>query len=68
MAENKTKPTTVKPKDFIAAIDNDARRKDAEALVKLFKKATGWQPKMWVFRPTESGSDWPPKSQLNGVR
>jgi hypothetical protein len=47
MAENKTKPTTIKPKDFIAALENDTRRKDAEALVKLYKKVTGWQPKMW---------------------
>src|SRR6185369_6319668 len=47
MAENKTKPTAVKPKDFIAAIANETRRKDAETLLKLFKKATGWQPKMW---------------------
>ena len=47
MAEAKTKPTDVKPKDFIAAVENDTRRKDAQALLKLFAKITGWKAKMW---------------------
>jgi len=47
MAEAKTKPTAVKPKDFIAAVENDARRKDAQALLKLFEKVTGWKAQMW---------------------
>jgi len=47
MAEAKTKPTTTKPRDFIAAIDNETRRRDAETLLKLFEKITGWKAKMW---------------------
>ena len=47
MAETKTRPTAVKPKDFIAAIENEARRADAQALLKLFAKVTGWKPAMW---------------------
>jgi Domain of unknown function (DU1801) len=47
MAELKTKPTTVKAKDFIAALENDTRRKDAQTLLQLFEKITGWKAKMW---------------------
>ena len=47
MAEAKTKPTAVKPKDFIAAVENETRRKDAQTLLKLFEKITGWKAKMW---------------------
>jgi Domain of unknown function (DU1801) len=47
MAELKTKPTTIKPKDFIAALDNDTRREDAQSLLRLFEKVTGWKAKMW---------------------
>lgn len=47
MAENKTKPTQVAPKDFIDAIDNEQRRKDAHELVKIMKELTGKPPVMW---------------------
>jgi hypothetical protein len=47
MAETKTKPTKVSVKDFIAAVDNDTRRADAQILLKLFAKVSGWKPKMW---------------------
>ena len=47
MAEAKTKPTALKPTDFIAAIGNDTRREDAKTLLKLFKKITGWKATMW---------------------
>lgn len=47
MAENKTKPTAISVSDFIAAIENDTRREDAETLLKVFKKATGWKAQMW---------------------
>jgi hypothetical protein len=47
MAETKTKPTKVSVKDFIAAVDNDTRRADAQTLLKLFAKVTGWKAKMW---------------------
>src|SRR5262245_29488571 len=47
MAGQKTKPTAVSVKDFIANLDNETRRKDAETLLKLFEKATGWKAQMW---------------------
>lgn len=47
MAETKTKPTKVSVKQFIAAVPNDTRRADAETLLKLFEKVTGWKSQMW---------------------
>jgi len=47
MAETKTKITKVTPKDFVANVPNETRRKDAEVLLKLFEKVTGWKAKMW---------------------
>jgi hypothetical protein len=47
MAEAKTKPTKISVKDFIAAVPNETRRKDAQVLLKLFEKATGWKAQMW---------------------
>ena len=47
MAEAKTKLTTVKPKDFIATVENETRRKDALALLTRFENITGWKAKMW---------------------
>lgn len=43
----KTKPTKVSVKAFIAAVPNETRRKDAETLLKLYEKATGWKAQMW---------------------
>ncbi len=47
MAENKTKPTPQRVSDFIAGIENPKRRADAEVLDDLFRRVTGWQPRMW---------------------
>jgi len=47
MAENKTQPTEVDPVDFINAIEHPTRRADAQTLDALFRRVTGWQPKMW---------------------
>lgn len=47
MPENKTKPTEIAVADFIAAIDDPARRADAIALDALFRRVTGWTPVMW---------------------
>jgi hypothetical protein len=47
MAETKTKATKVSVKDFIANVPNETRRKDAETLLKLFGKVTGWKAQMW---------------------
>jgi hypothetical protein len=47
MAENKTKPTAASVTDYFAAIDDDARRKDCEALSRLMTKASKQKPTMW---------------------
>jgi hypothetical protein len=47
MAENKTKPTQASVDGYIAAIDDESRRKDCTALTKLMTKATKQKPKMW---------------------
>ena len=47
MAETKTKPTKVSVDKFIAGVENDTRRADARALLKVFKEATGWKAQMW---------------------
>ena len=47
MAEIKTKITKANPKTFIADVENDTRRKDAETLLKLIEKITGWKPHMY---------------------
>ncbi len=47
MAEAKTKVTKVSVKDFIAKVPNETRRKDAQVLLKLFEKVTGWKAQMW---------------------
>ena len=47
MAENKTKETDASVDSYFAAINNEARRKDCEALAKLMAKATKHPPKMW---------------------
>jgi hypothetical protein len=47
MAELKTKATTASVSDFLAAIEDDDRREDCLAVVKIMKKATGAEPKMW---------------------
>ena len=47
MAEIKTKATKVSVKDFIANVPNETRRADAQALLKLFEKVTGWKAQMW---------------------
>ena len=47
MAENKTKPTADSVATYLAAIADETRRKDCEALTKLMTKATKEKPKMW---------------------
>jgi len=46
-SENKTKPTDVSPAEFIASVEHDRRREDAEVLLKWFEDVTGCAPKMW---------------------
>jgi Domain of unknown function (DU1801) len=45
--EPKTKQTTASVAAYLAAIDDEARRKDCKALATMMKKATGRAPKMW---------------------
>jgi hypothetical protein len=47
MGENKTKATDASVEDYLAAIDDEARRKDCEALADLMAKATTQPPRMW---------------------
>ena len=47
MADNKTKPTKVSVPAYIDAIADEAKRKDAKALVKLMQSATGEKATMW---------------------
>ena len=42
-----TRVTEVSVKTFLAAVPNETRRKDGEALLKLFQKVTGWKAQMW---------------------
>ena len=46
-SENKTKPTKVSVRGFVDEIENETRRKDAKALLKVFKEVTGLTPQMW---------------------
>jgi len=46
-AENKTKPTSVSPAEFVAAVEHDTRRADGEVLLGWFEEVTGYKPKMW---------------------
>jgi hypothetical protein len=47
MAENKTKATEASVERYLSAIQDEARRKDCEALAKLMTKVTKQPPIMW---------------------
>jgi Domain of unknown function (DU1801) len=47
MAENKTKVMEACVESYLAAIEDEARRKDCEALTRLMTRATKQQPRMW---------------------
>jgi len=47
MPENKTKPTAHSVAAFLAAIPDDQRRQDCQALVDLMSQAAGAEPKLW---------------------
>ena len=51
--ENKTRATDASVADHIAAIADEAQRRDCKTLVSLMKKVTGHRPKM--FGPTIVG-------------
>jgi hypothetical protein len=45
--EAKTKPTEITPADYIAALDEGPRKRDAEMLLPWFEKVTGLKGRMW---------------------
>ena len=47
MAELKTKVTDASVEEFIGGVENERRRDDGFELLKLFKRVTGLEPKMW---------------------
>jgi Domain of unknown function (DU1801) len=47
MAENKTKQTKVSAVKYIAALENEQRRKDGRELLTLMKQITGEPARMW---------------------
>ena len=47
MAENKTNISAQPVDDFIRQVEHPTRRADALVLDELFRKITGWTPKMW---------------------
>lgn len=47
MAELKTKKNTASVTKFLDSVENDQRRKDAKAVLKLMKEVTGEKPAMW---------------------
>ncbi|MDX1934880.1 MAG: DUF1801 domain-containing protein [Capsulimonadales bacterium] len=47
MAETKTKPTEHSVDEFLAAITDESRRRDAETIVELLRDRTGEPPVLW---------------------
>jgi len=47
MAENKTKPTDADVEAFLNAVDNERKRADSFAILKMMKEVTGEEPVMW---------------------
>lgn len=47
MAEPKTQRTKASVAAFISAVEDDTRRKDAKAVDKLMREASGEKPAMW---------------------
>ena len=47
MSDSKTQATDVSPADFIAAVDHPTRQADAQTLDAMFRRITGWEPRMW---------------------
>jgi hypothetical protein len=47
MAEQKTKPTDIPVRDFLAGVESEEVRKDCRALIKMMKEITGSPARMW---------------------
>ena len=70
MTELKTKRTGASVRAFLDKVTDESRRKDCQTLVRVMKKATGAQPKMWgpsiigfgtyrLVYANGSEADWP---------
>lgn len=70
MAELKTRKTEASVDDFIAAVEDEQRRKDCKAVMAIMKRVTKSSPKMWGANIVGYGSyhykyasgqegDWP---------
>lgn len=47
MAENKTKKNHASVSEYLNAIGDDQKRKDAKTVAKIMKRVTGERPRMW---------------------
>ena len=47
VAEIKTKQNEASVADFLATVADEQKRKDSQAIIKMMKKATKEEPKMW---------------------
>ncbi len=47
MADVKTKKNRASVQQFLAGVENEKRRKDARAVLKLMREVTGEKPAMW---------------------
>jgi hypothetical protein len=47
VAELNTRPTDASIDDFIAGVENEAKREDCRTLVALMRRVTGTEPVMW---------------------
>ena len=45
--DNKTQPTNIDPADFVATVEHPVRRADAETLLALMTRVTGYPARMW---------------------
>lgn len=45
--QNKTQPTNISPKDFVAQVEHPTRRADAQRLLEIFDEVTCLKPQMW---------------------
>lgn len=62
MAEIKTKKNDASVTDFIALINEEQKRKDSEAILKMMKQVSRQEPKMWGTSIIGFGS-WHYKSE-----
>jgi Domain of unknown function (DU1801) len=62
MAENRTKPTTASVADFLAALEPERRRNDAQEIASMMAAATGEPAELWgssiVGYGRANGPEW----------